>query len=370
MRPPFLSTLVLATFLISSAAAPPGARAQTAPTANAAQGAQDAERILASFKARETECRRALTGYGFKRDAVIQSMGMGGQVTGEYHRVSYITFDQQGNMRERIISFPLPTLNLEPADLEDLNTIEIFGIEAFRIDSYRFDFVGRERVDELDTYVFEVSPKTMPDPKKSKERFFQGRIWIDDRDMQLVKAKGKGVPEGRQRFPTFEIYREQIDRYWFPSMTFADDKLVLSNGSVLRIRMRVRFSDFETPPTKEMIPNADLVVQPPTPRVNPAEPGPPSEPTPVTGAELNRKMIEKPKPSYPEKARRAGITGTVRVRLVIDEEGRVIRAEALEGPQELREAAVKAAMKARFTPTTMAGKPLKITGEISYDFNL
>jgi hypothetical protein len=228
------------------------------------QSGADVDRILAAFRAKETEFRRALGGYGFKRDAVIQSIGMGGQVTGEYRRVSYITFDSQGNPREKIIAFPMPTLKLDPVDFEDLNTIEIFAVEAGKIDRYQFTYVGREHVDEIDTHVFDVTPKTMPDTKKSTERFFQGRIWVDDRDMQLVKAKGKGVPEGKQRFPTFETYREQIDgRYWFPSLTYADDKLVLSSGQVLRIRMRIRFTNYVHPPTEEMIPKIDGVNPPP-----------------------------------------------------------------------------------------------------------
>lgn len=228
----------------------------TAARTRNGQGA-DVERILASFRAKETQFRQALSAYGFKRDAIVQSIGMGGQVTGEYHRTSYLTFDSQGKQREKVISFPIPTLPISPADLEDLNTIEIFGVEAEKIDRYKFTYVGRERVDELDTYVFDVQPKAMPDAKKSQERFFQGRIWIDDRDMQLVKAKGKGVPEGKQRFPTFETYRQQMDDgYWFPNLTIADDTLVMPNGRPVHLRMRVRFTDFEKPPSPEMLPDS------------------------------------------------------------------------------------------------------------------
>jgi hypothetical protein len=262
MKRLLLSTLaLLALCLLPNALRLTKTAAQTQPSG----GAQDVERVLASFRAKEAEFRRALVAYGFKRDAVIQSIGMGGQVTGEYHRVSYLTFDAQGNQREKVITFPIPSLPLEPADLEDLNTIEIYAVEAGKVDRYNFTYVGREHVDEIDTYVFDVAPKVMPDPKKSKERFFQGRVWIDDHDMQLVKAKGKGVPEGKQRFPTFENYREQMDNgLWFPSMTYADDKLVMASGQVIRLRMRIRFTDYEKPPPPEMIPNADMVNSPPT----------------------------------------------------------------------------------------------------------
>ncbi|HEY0320460.1 MAG TPA: hypothetical protein VGC66_05760 [Pyrinomonadaceae bacterium] len=265
MKPLLLSTLAALVLCFLSNAPFTKISAQT-QTANGS----DVERILAAFKAKEAAFRSVLNGYGLKRDAVIQSIGMGGQVTGEYHRVSYLTFDSQGNQREKIITFPMPTLKLDPIDFEDLNTIEIFAVEAGKIDRYQFTYVGREHVDEIDTYVFDVQPKIMPDPKKSTERFFQGRIWIDDHDMQLVKAKGKGVPEGKQRFPTFETYREQMDGgYWFPSLTYADDNLVLSSGRVTRIRMRIRFTNYAHPPIDEMLPKADTLAPSPPPLKKP-----------------------------------------------------------------------------------------------------
>lgn len=263
MKKLLLFSLALGALYPLSTASLRRASAQAANVSSQSQAA-DVDRILSAFRAKETEFLGVLSRYGFRREAVVQSLGMGGQVTGEYHRVSYLTFDSQGKQQEKIVTFPIPTLSLDPADLEDLNTIEIFAIEAAKVDRYNFTYVGREHVDELDTYVFDVVPKVMPDPKKSKERFFQGRIWIDDRDMQLVKAKGRGVPEGKQRFPTFETYREQVDgHYWFPSLTYADDKLVLPNGNVLRIRMRIRFTDYEKPPRPEMLPGRDIFNTPP-----------------------------------------------------------------------------------------------------------
>ena len=67
----------------------------------------DSDKIIASFTHKEAEFRRALNQYSFKRDALIQSIGMGGQVVGEYHKVSTFTFDDQGNRYEKIIFFPM-----------------------------------------------------------------------------------------------------------------------------------------------------------------------------------------------------------------------------------------------------------------------
>src|ERR1051325_8336624 len=140
--------------------------------------------IIQKVAAKETQCRHALNSYAFKRDALIQTLGMGGQVTGEYHRVSDFTFDDAGNRFEKINFFPMPSFGgVTQEDLEDLGGVNPFALEAAKINQYNFKYVGKERIDELDLYVFDVAPKITPDPKK-KDRYFIGRIWVDDRDLQ------------------------------------------------------------------------------------------------------------------------------------------------------------------------------------------
>ncbi|HYY56440.1 MAG TPA: hypothetical protein VE842_03855 [Pyrinomonadaceae bacterium] len=255
MKRQLFYTLVLAALSFVFAGSSGTASAQqakvsgpAAPATNTAAPA-DVNRIIRAFTAKETEFRQALNQYIFKRDAVIQTIGMGGQISGEYHRVSYFTFDDSGNRYEKISFFPMPTLTdlqVTTEDLEDLGGIQPFALEASKLDQYNFKYVGKERIDELDLYVFDVAPKVTPDPKRIQERFFQGRIWVDDHDLQIVKVRGKGIPEGKQRFPTFETYREQIDgRYWFPTYTYADEDLVFDSGQVVHFRMLVRYSDFK-----------------------------------------------------------------------------------------------------------------------------
>jgi hypothetical protein len=224
------------------------ARAQTAPQASKdGTGAVDVNRIVRAFTAKETEFRRALNNYTFKREAVIQTIGFSGQITGEYERTSQFVFNDAGERFERITRFPVPTLteiSFTQEDLEDLGGVQPFALEASKIDRYNFTYVGREKVDELNTYVFDVAPKVLP--KKVSERYFQGRVWVDSDDLQIVKVKGKGVPEGKQRFPTFETYREQIDgKYWFPTYTYADDELVFPGGQTVHLRMKVKYTDFK-----------------------------------------------------------------------------------------------------------------------------
>ncbi len=252
---------VLAAALLCSASV--SAQAQTAPAGgapsvvNRSGSPVDVERIIRAFTQKEAEFRKALNEYGFRRDAVLQTIAFGGQISGEYHRVSRFVFDDSGNRYEKILRFPVPTMSeiqITAEDLEDLGGVQSFALESSKIHEYSFSYVGKEKIDELDTYVFDVTPKILSDARrlaaaeksKTPERYFQGRVWVDDQDLQIVKARGKGVPEGKQRFPTFETYREQIDgKYWFPTYTYADDELNFKTGQTVHLRMRIKFTDFE-----------------------------------------------------------------------------------------------------------------------------
>ena len=257
--------------------------AQATTVVNRSGAPEDVEGIIRSFARRESEFRKALNEYSFKRDAVIQTIEpLGGQISGEYHRVSRFVFDDTGKRYEKILHFPIPTLTqitISNEDLDDLGGVQVFALEASNLHEYNIAYVGKERVDELDTYVFDVTPKVLSDQKRLKElkksktpqRFFQGRVWVDDRDFQIVKAKGKGVPEFDQRFPTFETYREHIDgKYWFPTYTYADDELIFKSGQSVRLRMRVKYEDFERLRGKVRVidegdPGEDVPEEKPTP---------------------------------------------------------------------------------------------------------
>jgi TonB family protein len=329
--------------------------------ANGSLDQAEIDRIIKAFTAKEVEFRNALNSYSFKRDALIQSVGMGGQVIGEFHRISNFTFDDQGNRYERITFFPMSTMpEITAEDIEDLGGIKPFALEPSKIDKYNFRYVGREKIDELNLYVFDVTPKVIPDPKKIKERLFSGRVWVEDQEFMIVKTKGKGVPETKiNKFPTVETYRENIDgRYWFPTYSYADEELVFDNGGSLHVRMKVRYLDFTV--TKGTLKVTEI--------------GESEVPTdtgvakPIEGGVLNSRALSLPKPVFPEEAKRLKVSGRVTVRVVIDENGKVISAKATDGPIPLREAAEDAARKAAFAPTAQDGITVKVTGLLTYDF--
>jgi TonB family protein len=365
-------------------ASPPAATAG----ANTMPQAQ-VDEIVRAFTAKESRFRQALNLYAFKRDALVQTIGMGGQVTGEYHRVSQFTFDDQGNRFEKINFFPMPTLteiSVTAQDLEDLGGVNPFALEASKLNAYSFKYVNKEKIDELDLYVFDVSPKVAPDPKKVKERFFQGRIWVDVQDLQIVKARGKGVPEDKNnKYPTFETYREQIDgKYWFPTYTYSDDELTFANGNVVRMRMLVKYTDFvvghgkvtiteigdaPTGSEKPEPPKLELKPKPsPETQKQPETSAPTEAVAPTEGGILNSKAIQLPAAKYPDEAKKLHAFGEVQVQILVDETGKVISAVPMFGPASLRQAAVDAAKQARFKPTIVDGVAVKVSGILTYDF--
>jgi muconolactone delta-isomerase len=322
----------------------------------------EADKIIARFTTKEAEFRRALNNYSFKRDALIQSIGMGGQVMGEYHRVSLFTFDDQGNRFEKISFFPMSSMpEITAEDIEDLGGVEPFALEPSKISRYNFRFVGKEKIDELNLFIFDVSPKVMPDPKKIKDRLFLGRIWVEDQDFQIVKTKGKGVPETKNnKFPTVETYREHIDgKYWFPTYSYADEELIFDNGGSLHVRMKVRYLDFA--PAR-----ATLKVTEVSEADGPSAGEGVSKPVDV--GDLNAKALSLPKPTLSEEAKRVKATGKVSVKVLVDENGKVVSAIALNNVAVLREAAENAAREALFKPLIQDGITVRFTGILTYEF--
>jgi hypothetical protein len=207
------------------------------------------DRIVKAFTTNETQFRNALTNYIFNRSASISTVGMGGQISGTYRRDSALTLTEDGRRLEKILYAPVSTLTeitITAADLDNLSGVDQFAIEPAAAANYHFTYVGKEKIDELDLYVFDVALKVMPDPKRIKQRFFGGRIWVDDRDLMIVKTKGKAfpVPKGDQ-FPVVETWRENVDgKYWFPSLAMSDDELVFDSGQVVKVKMRVKYTDY------------------------------------------------------------------------------------------------------------------------------
>jgi hypothetical protein len=207
-----------------------------------------ADEIIRKFSEREKEFKGARANYVYRQDIRVQTLNANDRVTGEWRQVWDVTFDSSGRRVEKVILAPQSTLTsiqLTQEDLQDFREIQPFVLTSDDIGKYNVKYLGKELIDEIDCFVFDVGPKVM----EKGQRYFQGQIWVDDRDLQIVKSYGKPVPDIKTKnnenlFPRFETYREQIDgKYWFPTYTRALDTLRFSTGSQ-RIRQTVKYENY------------------------------------------------------------------------------------------------------------------------------
>jgi hypothetical protein len=206
------------------------------------------DEIIRKFAAKESAFQRARENYTYRQTVRIQELDYDGNPHGKYEIVSDIVFGADGKRTEKVVRAPMSTLQkilLTPEDEKDLRDVQPFVLNSKDIAKYDVKYLGKQKVDEINCYNFSVRPKTMV----KGERYFEGEIWVDDRDLQIVKTYGKGVGVQKKgsdnQFPKFETYREQIDgKYWFPTYTHADDTLHFQNGPQ-RISMTVKYQDYK-----------------------------------------------------------------------------------------------------------------------------
>jgi hypothetical protein len=207
------------------------------------------DQIIHHFAEREAEFKSERDNYTYTQTFVVQTIDAGGQPDGEYRMTSDIVFSPTGKRYDKVTFAPPSTLqrvSLSEQDFADLQNVQPFVLTTDELPKYDIAYVGRQRLDELTTYLFDVKPKKI----EKRQRYFQGRIWVDDKDLEIVKTYGKAVPDIQNRneenfFPRFETYRENIEgHYWFPTYTHADDVLHFTSGDI-RIRMTVRYKDYK-----------------------------------------------------------------------------------------------------------------------------
>jgi hypothetical protein len=206
------------------------------------------DQIIQKFAAKEAEFAQARENYTYRQTARIQELDEGGNTTGRWEMVSDIIFSPEGKRTEHVVRSPVPNLHniiLTPEDMQDLKDVQPFVLTTAELPKYQVRYLGRQQVDEIGCYVFAVKPKKM----EPGQRYFEGQVWVDDRDLQIVKSYGRGVglikKNSDNQFPKFETYREQIDgKYWFPTYTIANDTLHFKESDQ-RIRQTVKYEDYK-----------------------------------------------------------------------------------------------------------------------------
>ena len=204
--------------------------------------------IIAKFAAKEAAFAQARGNYTYRQTARIQELDESGRAHGQWEIVSDIVFTPEGKRTERVVRAPMATLQnilLTPQDEQDLRDVQPFVLTTSEVPDYYIRYLGREKLDEISCYAFAVKPKKMEQGK----RYFEGEVWVDDRDLQIVKTYGRGIGllkhNEDNQFPKFETYREQIDgKYWFPTYTIANSNLHFKTGDQ-RIRQTVKYEDYK-----------------------------------------------------------------------------------------------------------------------------
>ncbi len=215
----------------------------------AAPTQQQIDDIIQKFAAKEAEFAKAREAYTYRQSAKIQELDEGGNVQGRWEMVSDVVFSSDGKRTEKVIRAPVQNLKniiMTPEDEQDLRSIQPFVLTTNELSKYFIRYLGRETLDEIGCYSFAVKPRKM----ESGQRYFEGIVWVDDRDLQIVKSYGRGVGQQKrgsdQAFPKFETFREQIDgKFWFPTYTIANDTLNFKSGLSQRIRQSVKYEDYK-----------------------------------------------------------------------------------------------------------------------------
>lgn len=220
----------------------------------------DPATILARFVEVETKGREALNQHTFKRDVVLQTIGQSGEVTGVYIRNSQFLFDDQGRRIERVLYHPpsqIHEMRITKEDIQDLAGSQLLGMDIVEATKYKLAYAGAEIIDSHQVLAIDVTPLAKPDPKRMRERFFVGRVWIDPVSFQIAKIKGVVEPQGKQRFPLFETWRSPINgSFAFPTRTEADDVLHFPEGDV-HYRIKVNYYDYKLFGSKVTITDID-----------------------------------------------------------------------------------------------------------------
>lgn len=260
----------------------------SAETSAQKQGPQlPPEEIIRQFTQKESELLEIWKEYSYIQESKIQTLGPADTITGEFYQVSEFVFNDAGHRIERIIKAPPSTLyevSLTPEDRNAFINLQPFALTVQELPNYFVSYVGKEKIDELNTYVFDVIPKVMSNQReldrlrkqKIEGKYFQGKIWVDDQDLQIVKTAGKIVPEFDQRFVRFETYRENIDdRYWFPTYTYGSERLFFPKGGSAHIRMIIKYKNYRRFSSDLKILGVEEIKDdPPTPETKPDAPKP------------------------------------------------------------------------------------------------
>jgi hypothetical protein len=232
--------------------------------------------IIQAFAKKEELYQGTRPQYAYRKTIRIQEFGPDGSPGGEYIATYDAVRAGDGKLYEKAIAAPqsnLQYLQFEPEDAQFLTRFPAYPVTTAQLSKYNVQYLNTEKVDEVDCYIFQVSPKTID----RQHPLFDGVVWVDQKYLEVVKTYGRWVTElGEVHSPTlpfsmFETYRENVGgKYWFPDYARSDGVYKIKDHDI-PIRITIKWTNFKPfPPVAVSTPNAPASAAPPPPTSPPA----------------------------------------------------------------------------------------------------
>ena len=206
--------------------------------------------IIKHFAEKEEEYAKARAHYGYKKTVRLTEYGADGNPMGEFVVTSTPMLASDGKLYERVTAdetSTLKTVRLSPEDLNAISRIPSYPLALPQVEKYNITYAGRQLVDEVDCYIFQIKPRFL----ERANALFEGVVWVDAKYLEIVKSYGKFVTDlgdfhsPELPFSNFETYRENVEgKYWFPNYSRSDDRLHFQDGDV-PIRIIIKWTEFK-----------------------------------------------------------------------------------------------------------------------------
>jgi hypothetical protein len=203
--------------------------------------------MLQRMAANEDVMKKEYSTYDFTQTVRIEELD---NPAGKFTVTGEVFTKQDGERFFRVVKQPESDLKQTHFTLADVRTIAsfpVFNLTSDELQHYNFKYAGQEKLDEINTYIFQVKPKLL-----SRTRwYFEGVVWLEDRDYAIVKSYGRFISEivgngTKLPFTYFETFRGNFqEKYWLPTYTRSDEEIPLGEGNQLRLHLVIRDTNFQ-----------------------------------------------------------------------------------------------------------------------------
>lgn len=232
--------------------AAPAPAQTTAPLTRDPEIAAQADDIIRQLALKQSEIAAALPRYTYTWEVHLKANNVIKRKTSEYRRIAEVFYDDHGRRVERVRLLEEPQekrgmIRVRDKDLERMTRLQDMVIPAAKFSAHRFTYVGTEAFANQRQHVFDVAPRTRPDPRRWDDSLFEGRLWIDARDFQITRARGKRVPDGPDaKHPFAYLSCRKIDgKFWFPDeYRVSRQTLLFASGTMIDVEQRTSFTSY------------------------------------------------------------------------------------------------------------------------------